>query len=137
MEENEFKSVGHPPQKSPTCLGENFYKYLGLKLCSSHHFEGNLPGKSVQHSGAETNYLLTGPAYFTVTMEKANPALISSRLHYMWNSSQVCSYLEHWKIDTNFLVYSFISHYLHCNLSFAKKMPDITCSSCHRICFHS
>lgn len=109
------RSEEEGPEQNPICTGGLFYKYGGLKLCSSSHFslEPPLVGRgggvtkadskdAAEEEDYETDeqsradyslapyFPLNGPSYFILTLDKANPSLLKTRFHYVWNNNQVC-----------------------------------------------
>lgn len=63
----------------------------GLRLCSSSHFSLHPEGMGSQGDVSFAPYFpLNGPSHFTLSLDKANPALLKTRFHYGWNNNQVC-----------------------------------------------
>ncbi|XP_035714329.1 uncharacterized protein LOC110858253 isoform X2 [Folsomia candida] len=66
----------------------------GLRLCSSSHFSLHPEGMGSQGDVSFAPYFpLNGPSHFTLSLDKANPALLKTRFHYGWNNNQTTTEL--------------------------------------------
>ncbi|CAG7726200.1 unnamed protein product [Allacma fusca] len=81
------RTLGETPDRSPICRKKGIFENLfGLRLCGSSYLPLS-PSGEIDDSLAPY-FPLNGPAHFTVTLDKANPDLMKTRIMYEWNNDE-------------------------------------------------